>query len=98
MVGRARINFRVLQDNQGRASVARATYQQLSKEPQDDVGEIKHALIKACGMDLFVAFAASVQKTRWVPNRLATVSASGRGNAAKMLDQEHLHQWATESW
>ena len=32
------------------------TYWQLSKERQDDVEEIKHALIKAYGTDSFVAF------------------------------------------
>ena len=35
--------------------VARETYWQLIKELQDDVEEIKHALVKANGMDLFVA-------------------------------------------
>ena len=35
---------------------ARETYWQLSKEQRDDVEEIKCALIKAYGTDLFMAF------------------------------------------
>ena len=111
MVGRARIELQALQENQGRATSATtierrglrdilAAVKRATRWRQGDQACSYKSLQNrfVCGFrTISNALPLSRKDCRWDPNRLATVGMTGRRNAARILDEVCLHQWATES-
>ena len=71
---------------------ARETYRQLSKEQRDDVEEIKRALIKAYGTDLFVAF-EQFTMCRLCPEEIADESLTDLQRLARLVGETPPECW-----